>query len=87
VSAIDELLERKVAAPVYETDNTVVEIRHADHVTLSRSAKADTNFTDKRRSLGRYTSLADSDHGVFFLYFLIYIYDLFNVSVMNSVMN
>jgi hypothetical protein len=35
VSATEELLERKVAAPVYKTDNTAVGIRHADHVAPS----------------------------------------------------
>jgi hypothetical protein len=43
-------LQAKVAAPVQKSENTVVGIRHADHV-----AKVDTNFSDKRRSLGRYS--------------------------------
>jgi hypothetical protein len=32
VSTIEELLDRKVAAPVQKTENTVAGIRHADHV-------------------------------------------------------
>jgi hypothetical protein len=32
VSATEELLDRKVAAPVYKIENTAVGIRHADHV-------------------------------------------------------
>jgi hypothetical protein len=36
VSTTEELLEgRKVAAPVYKTENTTVGIRHADHVAPS----------------------------------------------------
>jgi hypothetical protein len=66
VSTTEELLERKVAAPVYKTENTAVGIRHAHHVALSIRKKVDNYFTDKRRSLGRCCSLADSDHGVFF---------------------
>jgi hypothetical protein len=35
VSTIEELLDRKVAAPVWKTKNTAVGIRHVDHVALS----------------------------------------------------
>jgi hypothetical protein len=32
VSTTEELLDRKVAGPVYKIENTAVGIRHADHV-------------------------------------------------------
>jgi hypothetical protein len=35
VSTTEELLDRKVAAHVYKTENTAVGIRHADHVAPS----------------------------------------------------
>jgi hypothetical protein len=35
VSTIEELLDRKVADPVWKTENTAVGIRHADHVAPS----------------------------------------------------
>jgi hypothetical protein len=37
VSTTEELLDRKVAAPVYKIENTVGGIRHADHVAPSIS--------------------------------------------------
>jgi hypothetical protein len=49
VSTIEELLERKSSGSGLENENTAAVIRRADHV-------------DKRRSLGRYSSLADSGH-------------------------
>jgi hypothetical protein len=35
VSTTEELLDRKVVAPVFKTENTAVGIRHADHVAPS----------------------------------------------------
>jgi hypothetical protein len=58
VNTTEELLDRKVAAPVQKTENTAVGIRNADHVAPSIRKKVGNHFPDKWRSL------ADSDHGV-----------------------
>jgi hypothetical protein len=53
VSTTEELLERKVEAPVYKIENTAVRIRHADHVASSiRKKSAITSPTSGSRSVG-----------------------------------
>jgi hypothetical protein len=53
VSTIEELLDRKVAAPLQKTENTAVGIRHADHVAPSiRKELAITSPTSAGRSVG-----------------------------------
>jgi hypothetical protein len=58
-------LEEIVAAPVKKTETTTGGIRCADHATLS-VRKIWHYFANKRRSLGRHSSLADQSHGGFF---------------------
>jgi hypothetical protein len=53
VSTAEELLDRKVAAAVYKTENTAVGIRHADHVPSSiRKMLAITSPTSGGLSVG-----------------------------------
>jgi hypothetical protein len=56
VSTTEELMDGEVAAPVYKIENTAVGIHHADDVAPS--------IRTSWQSLGPYSSLADSDHGV-----------------------
>jgi hypothetical protein len=64
VSKTEELLDRKVAAPVYKTENTAVRIGHADHVAPSIRKSWQLLRRPAAVALSVY-SIADSDHGVF----------------------
>jgi hypothetical protein len=56
-------LEEKVAAPIWEIENTAVGIRHAEHVTLYPQ-KVGANLADKQRSLTRAAEF--SSLGIYF---------------------
>jgi hypothetical protein len=67
-STTEELLERKVAAPVYRTENTAVGIRHADQVVpLYPQKLAITSPASGSRSVGIVRSRTQTIE-FFFLY-------------------
>jgi hypothetical protein len=70
VSTPEELLDRKVAAPVYKTENTAVGIRRADHVAPSPQKLAITSMTSGGRSVGIVRSRTQTMEFVLFFLFV-----------------
>jgi hypothetical protein len=69
VSATEELLDGKVAAPVYKIENTAIGIRHADHVAHSiRKKLAITSPTSGGRSVGVVCSRTQTMEFFFFFH-------------------
>jgi hypothetical protein len=69
VSTTEDLLDRKVAAPVEKTENTAVGIRHADHVAPSiRKKLAITSPTSGGRSVGIVSSRTQTMEFVLYIY-------------------
>jgi hypothetical protein len=67
VSTTEQLFERKVAAPVYKTENTAVGIRHADHVAPSIPKKVAIALpTSGGRSVGIVRSRTQTMEFIFF---------------------
>jgi hypothetical protein len=68
MSTAEELLDRKVAAPIYKTENTAVGIRHSDHVAPSIHKKlAISSPTSGGRSVGIVRSRTQTMEFFFFL--------------------
>jgi hypothetical protein len=65
---MEELLGRKSTGSGLENRDYGRGIRRANHATSILSTKVGTKFADKRRPLGRYSSLADTGYEVYLLF-------------------